>query len=114
MKLPIWVYDYKLKRYVVFPFHLLTTFPNGKRGFIFDAFNTAQYECLIKYRHLFFQIRISDKPLNNFPLYFAQYKYVLNERGADPSMKKDKGPRWYNRENHKISSVTKELKKRKK
>jgi hypothetical protein len=32
MQIPLWVYDYKLKKYVVFPFHLLKTFDDGKLG----------------------------------------------------------------------------------
>jgi hypothetical protein len=89
MKLPIWIYDYKKRKYVVFPFHLLTTFPDGKVGIVTQTATMDQYKILNDFAHLFEldDIWCLSPRQSHQVLQFVQGRYVLKERQSKPKSK---------------------------
>ena len=106
MKLPLWVYDYKQRRYVVFPFHLLETFPDGSRGFVYDPMNVAHGNMLQKFGHFFKREQdgiptgiTTGYSLGGRSIFYTTYKFTLKEPPEKPM---PKGPRWYSKDDHQI------------
>ena len=102
MKLPLWVYDYKQRRYVVFPFHLLETFPDGSRGFIYETMNVAHRNMLQKFGHFFKREREvipTVHSLGSISIFYTGHKFTLKEPPEKPM---PKGPRWYSKDDHQI------------
>jgi hypothetical protein len=101
MKLPLWVYDYKQKRYVVFPFHLLETSPDGRRGFDYNLGSAVHHKLLTNFGHLFVKEFTSNMPSATLGLgvLYTNVRFILKER---PEAPKPKGPRWYSKDEHQI------------
>ena len=100
MKLPLWVYDYKQRKYVVFPFQRLTTFEDGRRGFIYDPTSAEDSALIEKFGHLFEREEIYYPRYNGGASgLWNTLKFTLKEHPEKP---KPKDPRWYSKEEHQI------------
>jgi hypothetical protein len=112
MGLPIWIYDYKAKRYVVFPFHLLETFEDGSRGIREGARTPLRHFFIERYGHLFKRIEYNTAPsgisLNGLALFFDETRYILKE--CRPPKNPKTGAKWYSEE---TSQIRKYKRKRK-
>lgn len=107
MKLPLWVYDYKQRKYVVFPFQRLTTFEDGKLGFIYNPTSAEDLELIKKFGHLFKREEIDHLGFSSGPLgalVWSMLKFTLKEHHPPD---KPKGPRWYSKEKHQIKGYKK-------
>jgi hypothetical protein len=76
MKLPIWVWNEKQKRYEVFPNHILKTFKDGKRGICtLDVFTLSRQN-----RQSFFKyIRFFESDPGWDEVKGSPFRFVLKE-----------------------------------
>lgn len=103
MGLPIWIYDYKAKRYVVFQFHLLETFPDGRRGLSRARMTLNRGMLLSKFHYLFETDHSLVKAGINIGgrnLMYDETRYLLKERW--PTKDPKTGAKWYSKENSQI------------
>lgn len=114
MGLPIWIYDYKAKRYVVFPFHLFESFDNGTRGFRRSTMTRERGELLNRFAHLF-QVDHSYEgtnrggiPFGGLIMWMDETRYILRER--KPTKDSKTGAKWYSREDSQIKKFKRKRK----
>jgi hypothetical protein len=115
MKIPIWKWDPKQKRYIVFPFHLLEKFEDGRIGFKYRDQTAEQARLLFDYEHLFeTQAFYPEKPnpaavVGGVPIFFdPNYGRCVLKNTSPPPGKK--APKWYSKDQAKITSFQRKRK----